>query len=237
MKSECLPQGHVPKHSVYPVTRIIESDARPESGSSHTGWLYGRTILDPDRVASIGYGPSLARRGPTLAPFCGRAEKYDPVRRWFTPGRPIIQPAMPPPLSIRILGIGVDILDSRRIRRLLLTSTHRHSRLTSRILSSAELTSQEFEIACRSPDLSTLVQFLSNRWTAKEAAYKALYPTLKPMWKQLSVLKDDAVVHKPRLVLQDAEGQEVSGVTLHLSLSHDGHNTVATVLACTCEDL
>ena len=62
------------------------------------------------------------------------------------------------------------------------------------------------------------------RWAVKEAAYKALYPALRPTWKQLSFRPGDSDV-KPILKL------EKSTIVLHSSVSHDGEYVVAYVLA------
>ncbi|MBW0498784.1 hypothetical protein O181_038499 [Austropuccinia psidii MF-1] len=136
-------------------------------------------------------------------------------------------------LCCRIIGIGVDIIDSRRIRNIIIQSQSRPARLASRILSLSETRSSEWRELIRSNQISFMVQFLANRWTAKEAAYKALYPTYKPSWKQLSILKSQKTYPKPSLELLDLNGSKISNITLHLSLSHDAHNVVATVLAST----
>ena len=65
------------------------------------------------------------------------------------------------------------------------------------------------------------------RWAAKEAAYKALYPRFKPTWKELVVTKEDGLKPTLRCLLMEADN---CGLHFHLSISHDGEYTVATVL-------
>ncbi|KAI9609515.1 hypothetical protein H4Q26_007472 [Puccinia striiformis f. sp. tritici PST-130] len=125
----------------------------------------------------------------------------------------------------RIIGIGIDLLDRRRLSRILMKSEKTRARLTRRILSGREQTCSEWTaLAEVDSDSTALVSFLANRcagfplgyplslslpyhshlsvfflfslyggagirWTAKEAAYKALYPLHTPTWKQLSLLK------------------------------------------------
>ena len=74
---------------------------------------------------------------------------------------------------------------------------------------------------------STCLPNFTTRWAAKEAAYKALYPRFKPTWKELVITKGSDV--KPVL---DYRAKETGDCALrfHLSLSHDGDYTVATVL-------
>lgn len=68
------------------------------------------------------------------------------------------------------------------------------------------------------------------RWSVKEAAYKAMYPVLKPTWKELTYrgLQDKA---KPSLDYHPAlvEDKEKVG-KMHVSVSHDGHLVFATVI-------
>lgn len=61
------------------------------------------------------------------------------------------------------------------------------------------------------------------RWAAKEAAYKALFPSYRVTWKTLNVRKEGG---KPVLELL-GEGEELR---VHLSLSHDGEYVVAYVV-------
>ncbi|EGF99144.1 uncharacterized protein MELLADRAFT_68807 [Melampsora larici-populina 98AG31] len=103
-----------------------------------------------------------------------------------------------------------------------------------------------------SPGLqSRELQYLANRWAAKEAAFKALYPTFKPTWKELSVLKDQQIrlafmanpsnlqhaffeslsSKKPMIIFQPKNAAKIPLPDLHMSLSHDGDYVVAIVVA------
>lgn len=66
------------------------------------------------------------------------------------------------------------------------------------------------------------------RWAAKEAAYKALYPSVRAGWKELSLVRGAGGV-KPELVWEGrkAEGR---GLKFHCSLSHDADLVMAYVL-------
>jgi len=65
----------------------------------------------------------------------------------------------------------------------------------------------------------------------KEAAYKALYPDVKPTWKELTYLGLSSNGKKPTLSYgsssQDSGGKFSS---IHVSVSHDGDYTVAYVI-------
>ena len=64
----------------------------------------------------------------------------------------------------------------------------------------------------------------------KEAAYKALYPTSRPTWKELSYHGVDRIAkQKPGLEYTPRITGEP--VKLHVSVSHDGDYVFTTVLA------
>ncbi|KAI0320224.1 hypothetical protein OF83DRAFT_1053490, partial [Amylostereum chailletii] len=63
-------------------------------------------------------------------------------------------------------------------------------------------------------------RFLAVRWAVKEAAYKALYPLLKPTWKELSFLVPEGRTSKPELVYTSSDAH--TKVKLLASVSHDG---------------
>ncbi|TFL05671.1 4'-phosphopantetheinyl transferase superfamily [Pterulicium gracile] len=123
-----------------------------------------------------------------------------------------------------ILGIGVDLVHLARIAKMV---AGRHGRrFPARILSSEEV--KEFDFLGGGVDRR--MRYLAVRWAVKEAAYKALYPTIRPSWKDLSLLRraSDA---KPRLELDSGLLPEASTVDLQVSISHDGDYVVASVLA------
>ncbi|ORZ33144.1 4'-phosphopantetheinyl transferase superfamily [Catenaria anguillulae PL171] len=109
-------------------------------------------------------------------------------------------------MATRILGIGVDILDTSRIARLLAQPV-KAQLFARRILSTHERA----------------------QFAAKEAVFKACYPHTRLLWDQVSVVKPDdgpkpvMLIHGPP-VLAD----RVAGV--HLSVSHDGEYLVAMVV-------
>jgi len=91
------------------------------------------------------------------------------------------------------------------------------------------------------------MQYLAVRWTAKEAAFKALYPHTKLSWKDVQVLKRQRqdgdglgrplVVPKPNIILSSAKHSatlaslNAEALSLHLSVSHDGDYVASVVLA------
>src|ERR1700692_2201632 len=98
-----------------------------------------------------------------------------------------------------ILGIGVDLVYLPRITSLI--SRRGTPRLASRILSSHELldwnssclASQDRFLAVRcvlTPHRVFHALLTESprlyRWAVKEAAYKALYPVVRPKWKELT---------------------------------------------------
>ncbi|GAA5878963.1 hypothetical protein JCM3774_000676 [Rhodotorula dairenensis] len=129
-----------------------------------------------------------------------------------------------------LLGVGVDLLHLSRLRQVL--SRRDPARLAARILSDQER-AQWAELAA-GPDQSE--RFLALRWTAKEAAYKALYPTVVPKWADLTVSKQGP---KPTLSLSTNSSRpptiDPSLLRLHLSVSHDADLMVAYVIAETLD--
>ncbi|CAH7676164.1 4'-phosphopantetheinyl transferase superfamily [Phakopsora pachyrhizi] len=141
----------------------------------------------------------------------------------------------------RIIGIGTDIVKTDRIKALISRSNQSFKlRFISKVLSQFERSSEEFKL--KETDDDQLTQFLANRWAVKEAAYKAIYPTYKPTWKQLSFLKLKGIIlsdnnntidnPKPILLFHPEDDIENSILKLHASISHDGNNTLAFVVAC-----
>ena len=106
-----------------------------------------------------------------------------------------------------ILGIGIDIVNISRIASL----THKKTikRLASRILTSDE------ELMLQTN--KNPVQFLSTRWAAKEAAYKAAYPHAILSWKDINVIKNGP---RPEMYIKGFP-------KAHLSISHDGDLCIA----------
>ncbi|BGP40138.1 hypothetical protein JCM10449v2_004096 [Rhodotorula kratochvilovae] len=123
-----------------------------------------------------------------------------------------------------LVGVGVDLLHLARLR--VVCSRRSHARLASRILCTAELD----EFAQLGESAAEKERFLALRWAAKEAAYKALYPTCAPTWKDLAVRKAG-----PKPLLAWAEDARTSlsphsALKMHLSVSHDNDQLVAFVV-------
>ncbi|CEL57456.1 Holo-[acyl-carrier-protein] synthase OS=Bacillus amyloliquefaciens (strain FZB42) GN=acpS PE=3 SV=1 [Rhizoctonia solani AG-1 IB] len=115
-----------------------------------------------------------------------------------------------------ILGIGVDVCHVPRIARLAT-----NPRFPARILSLGE--HERFNLL-NGPVERT--RFLAVRWAIKESAYKALYPTYQPTWKDLAFLTHQPENKKP--ILTFSKNKEIK---LHASVSHDGEYVFATVFA------
>ncbi|KAI5449745.1 hypothetical protein NCC49_004110 [Naganishia albida] len=140
-----------------------------------------------------------------------------------------------------ITGIGVDILHLSRLRHLI----HRRGadRLARRILAAGEMA--EFR-ALSSPgkeeSIEEQTRYLASRWAAKEALYKAAYPTFKLSWKQIQLGKDAGkpflrVTSPPPTASDIADPQTRNLPTvgdvhdrIHVSLSHDADLVVAYVV-------
>ncbi|GAA5979650.1 hypothetical protein JCM5350_003794 [Sporobolomyces pararoseus] len=126
-----------------------------------------------------------------------------------------------------LLGIGVDLLQLPRLRALL--SRRPPHQLASRILSQPEL--DQFQTDALARDPTKVEKYLALRWTAKEAAYKALYPHYRMTWKDLVVSKRDK---KPQLDFSQpflSQNRNLDDIKMHLSISHDGDMMVAYVVA------
>ncbi|KAL1921159.1 uncharacterized protein VTP21DRAFT_10875 [Calcarisporiella thermophila] len=115
-----------------------------------------------------------------------------------------------------IVGIGVDMLHIPRLQALLSRRPTNPKLFARRILSPAE---QE------EPWQNDPVSFLSSRWTVKEACYKALYPSHRLNWKEVTLYK---VNGKPQLRIENAKKLGISRA--HVSISHDGEYVIAQVV-------
>ncbi|KAI0751418.1 4'-phosphopantetheinyl transferase [Daedaleopsis nitida] len=124
-----------------------------------------------------------------------------------------------------IFGIGVDVLHVVRIHRLL----HGPSgpRFARRILSERE---HQVWSAIPLVDSARRTRFVAVRWSVKEAAYKAVFPALRPTWRDFTFhsLSDDGT-RKPFLEYHPNGQENVLG-TVHASVSHDGDYVYTTVL-------
>ncbi|KAF8231866.1 4'-phosphopantetheinyl transferase [Tricholoma matsutake] len=126
-----------------------------------------------------------------------------------------------------ILGIGVDVVHIPRFAALLSRRCPR--RLAARILSEEELTQWG---SLPTSDMFRRIRFLAVRWCLKEAAYKAMYPEMRPTWKELTYRglcpRKDGL--KPALVYHPIIAVESTKVgRMHISISHDGDYVIAFV--------
>jgi holo-[acyl-carrier protein] synthase len=122
-----------------------------------------------------------------------------------------------------IVGIGIDVVEIARIRRLM---ERWQDRFLQRVFTEAELA---YALPRHDP-----AQHLAARFAAKEATLKALGTGLSMgvRWREMEVRRGRG--QPPRLVLsgRTAELGEAGGVRrLHVSLSHDAGLAVAQVLA------
>ncbi|KAJ3764139.1 4'-phosphopantetheinyl transferase superfamily, partial [Lentinula raphanica] len=126
--------------------------------------------------------------------------------------------------SMAILGVGTDILKTSRI--LSLIRRRSPEKLAYRILSALEVA--HWHASRSGSDLSRDAQFLGVRWALKEAAYKALYPTFRPTWKDLTYHPLGATEpgSKPSLSYKHR-----CDLVLHCSVSHDADYIFSTVVA------
>ena len=145
--------------------------------------------------------------------------------------------------SMGILGIGVDVVHVPRITSLI--RRQGDTRFARPILSKKELA-----LWSHIPhDQATVrTQFLAVRyaliartavygeityqcsWSIKEAAYKAVFPTIRPTWKEFTFhpLSDDGN-RKPLLEYHPLETSSISVGKFHASVSHDGDYVFTTV--------
>jgi len=113
-----------------------------------------------------------------------------------------------------IVGIGVDIVDVERFERALT----RTPRLIERLFTPAE----------RDNPMSSLAA----RFAAKEAFIKAMGGSGKSSWHEMEVVS--APSRAPRLTLTGSAATLAAGngvTNLQLSLSHDGGQAIAFVVA------
>jgi holo-[acyl-carrier protein] synthase len=122
-----------------------------------------------------------------------------------------------------ILGIGIDIVDIARIRRLM---ERWQDRFLKRVFTDAEL---DYALGRHDP-----AEHLAARFAAKEATLKALGTGLSMgiRWREMEVRR--ARGQRPTLALSGrtaALGKAQGIRRLHVSLTHDAGLAVAQVLA------
>jgi len=127
-----------------------------------------------------------------------------------------------------VLGIGVDVLHVPRIVDLIKRRTAK--RLALRILCEDEFAAWE---SISGKDHARRTRFLAVRFSVKEAAYKALYPLVRPTWKDLAFhgLQAGPTSRKPTLELRSTLSFPSPAVgEIHASVSHDGDYVFTTVI-------
>ncbi|KAF9534862.1 4'-phosphopantetheinyl transferase [Crepidotus variabilis] len=125
-----------------------------------------------------------------------------------------------------ILGLGVDIVHLPRIAALI--SRRSADRFACRVLSPTEY--GQWKQITRSAAPAEQIRFLGVRWCVKEASYKALYPLVKPTWKELTYhpLSNG---QKPWLQFHPNNANNFEKVgQVHVSISHDGDYIYSSVL-------
>ena len=122
-----------------------------------------------------------------------------------------------------IFGIGNDVVDLRRIRKML---SRRPQKFPMRVLTNEE--QNEFAARRFAP------AYLAGRVAAKEALAKALRGGMRaPMtWRQAAVLADERGAPSFSFAPKLREHLRECGVAkCHLSISHDGDYVFAAVVA------
>lgn len=119
-----------------------------------------------------------------------------------------------------IIGTGIDIVELERIRKLI--QTH-GDRFLKRIYASGEL-----DYVAKHSDP---VPSLAARFAAKEAFIKAVGHRLnqRPAWTQIEVISGNN--RPPQLILTESIRTQIPTLRLWLSISHEKHWAVATVIA------
>ena len=153
-----------------------------------------------------------------------------------------------PDNPMAIIGIGVDVLHTPRILGLI--QRQGASRFARRILSDKELAVWDAIPAAQQArrarflavrydsstyGLDTLLTMSCAppcRWSVKEAVYKAVFPLIRPTWREFTFhsLSDDGRV-KPWLEYHPhIQANTTTLGTIHSSVSHDGDYVLTSVL-------
>jgi phosphopantetheinyl transferase (holo-ACP synthase) len=92
--------------------------------------------------------------------------------------------------------------------------------------------SWQFGIVVQSTQqIRSFVNVSINRWSVKEAVYKAMYPTLRPTWKEITYQGLTASGQKPSIIYHPiVQGNLRKVGRMHVSVSHDGEYSYASVI-------
>lgn len=117
-----------------------------------------------------------------------------------------------------IKSIGLDIVDTERIKKLL---SEKENRFIQKILGEAEIIEYQ--------QRKNKLEYLSGRFAAKEALIKVLGALLKerPGWSKLQILNDNDGF--PRVHL-DEDLIDLNRYQIHLSISHEKNIAAATAV-------
>lgn len=126
-----------------------------------------------------------------------------------------------------IIGVGLDILYLPRL--IALVKRRGVNGLARRILTQDEVDAFEATADVDGAQ-GAMVRYLAVRWTAKEAAYKALHAHRETTWKDVEIVKREQTGTRPLLQWTDPSPADAA-VKLHLSVSHDGEYVASTVIA------
>ena len=133
------------------------------------------------------------------------------------------KPARPNSVSAVIVSIGIDIIEIRRVREVLV----RTLRFRERVFTESE------RAYCDSRGEAAAAQHYAARFAAKEAAFKALRTGWRDglSWHHVEISSDELGAPLLRLSGHARDLFERLGATnAHLSLSHTNEHAVAQVL-------
>lgn len=118
-----------------------------------------------------------------------------------------------------ITGIGIDLVNKERMERVI---QRWGDRFLKRIL-----TPNEFHLCQKKSDF---IGSVAVRFAAKEAVFKAIGTKLAITvgWQDIEVVSEPS--GKPKLVLHNHAKKHLERCELHLSLSHNEHESVAFVI-------
>jgi len=124
-----------------------------------------------------------------------------------------------------IYGVGIDLIETDRMKRELLRSGSRFS--------TAVFTENEIEYCRRTKSRSVSAQRFASRFSAKEAFLKALGTGLRDglRWQDVEVSNDE--LGKPFLILRNRALELVDKekiINIQLSISHRDHAVTAVVI-------
>lgn len=132
-----------------------------------------------------------------------------------------------------ILGVGVDVVQLSRfsgvVRRRGADALARRILGRDELQQLAKLDGKLESVVSGSPGTAPVTRverWLATRWAIKEAAFKAVFPRIRPRAREVAIRKVDG---KPFATILQQGG--AAAIRLHSSVSHDGDYILATVIA------